>query len=103
MISRHGLTQPRNYLLTYGDASAKKVANKSKATRDDLVTAAQSALASASSAGGNNYASATSYLNAATQTAKANAFDSWSESELKSYLESYGVVCHPFSIPPCSI
>lgn len=81
----------KKYLLTYGDASAKKVANKRKATRDDLVNAAQSAYASASSAGGSTFASATSYISAATQTAKAGAFDTWSESDLKSYLESYGV------------
>lgn len=81
----------KNYLASNGDAAAKQVADKSGATRDDLVSAAQSAYSSASSAGGSNYASVTSYLSKATATAKNAAFDTWSESELKNYLDSYGV------------
>jgi hypothetical protein len=82
----------KNYLLNSGNSAAKKVGESTTATRDDLVEAAQSAYASASSAGGGSYASATSYLAQATQSAKDNVFDTWSESELKSYLDSYGVV-----------
>ncbi|KAL2267070.1 hypothetical protein VTJ83DRAFT_4347 [Remersonia thermophila] len=81
----------REYLASSGDAAAKKVASKSSATRDELVSAAQSAYSSASSAGGSSYASATSYLSRATDAAKASLFETWSESELKSYLDSYGV------------
>ncbi|AEO55078.1 hypothetical protein MYCTH_2298494 [Thermothelomyces thermophilus ATCC 42464] len=81
----------RSYLASSGNAAAKKVAEKTGATRDELVEAAQAAYASASSAGGSSYASATSYLSKATDTAKANVFDTWSESELKAYLDSYGV------------
>lgn len=81
----------KNYILANGDAAAKKIAEKSDATRADLVKAAQSAYASASSAGGDSYASATSYLAKATQTAKNNLFDAWNDSELKTYLDSYGV------------
>ncbi|KAH6635118.1 hypothetical protein B0J18DRAFT_406695 [Chaetomium sp. MPI-SDFR-AT-0129] len=81
----------RNYLASSGNAAAKKVADKSTATRDELVAAAQSAYASASTAGGGSYASATSFLSKATDTAKANVFETWSESDLKSYLDSYGV------------
>ncbi|KLU83934.1 hypothetical protein MAPG_02983 [Magnaporthiopsis poae ATCC 64411] len=81
----------KNYILANGDAAAKKVAEKSDATRADLVKAAQSAYASASSAGGDSYASATSYLAKATQTAKNNLFDTWSDSDVKNYLDSYGV------------
>jgi hypothetical protein len=33
----------------------------------------------------------TSYLASQTAAAKSTAFDSWSESELKNYLDSYGV------------
>jgi len=55
------------------------------------MSAAQSAYSSASSAGGSTYASATSYLASATDAAKQNAFDTWTETELKSYLDSYGV------------
>ncbi|CAJ2512641.1 Uu.00g007600.m01.CDS01 [Anthostomella pinea] len=81
----------RKYLASSGDSAAKKVGESSTATRDELVDAAQSAYASASSAGGGSYASATSFLAQATGSAKQSTFDTWSESDLKSYLDSYGV------------
>lgn len=82
----------KDYLKANGDAAAKKTADKSGATRDELVSAAQSAYTSASSAGGSTYASATSYLTQATDVARKTAFDTWSESDLKNYLDSYGIV-----------
>jgi hypothetical protein len=82
----------KNYLANSGNKAAKKVGDSSSATRDDLVSAANSAYASASTAGGDTYASATSYLSQATQAAKASAFDSWTDTDLKAYLDSYGVV-----------
>lgn len=82
----------KNYLLASGDKNAKKAAEKAGATRDDLYEAAQSAYTSASSAGGDTYASATSYLAKATDSAKQSVFDNWSESELKAYLDGYGFV-----------
>ncbi|TPX11585.1 uncharacterized protein E0L32_007796 [Thyridium curvatum] len=81
----------KKYLEANGNAAAKKTANKAGATRDELVKAAQSAYASASKTGGTQYASATDYLASATQAAKDSIFDTWSESELKAYLDSYGV------------
>jgi hypothetical protein len=84
--------QLKGYVTNTGDSKAQKVAKKAGATRDELVKAANSAYTSASKAGGTQYASATSYLSAATQSAKDATFDQWSESELKSYLDSYGVV-----------
>ncbi|TDZ20828.1 Stress response protein ish1 [Colletotrichum sidae] len=81
----------KNYLSSSSDATAKKVSQKKDASRDELLNAAQSAYSSASSAGGATYASVTSYLSSATDSAKSNVFDTWSESELKSYLDSYGV------------
>lgn len=84
----------KNYLVNSGNDAAKKVGESTSATRDDLVSAAQSAYASASSAGDLSYASATSYLAKATDAAKSNVFDTWSESELKSYLDHYGVPVH---------
>jgi len=48
----------RNYLASSGNAAAKKVSEKTGATRDELVEAAQSAYASASSAGGSSSAEA---------------------------------------------
>lgn len=81
----------KNYLASSGDAAAKKASERAGATRDDLLSAAQSAYTSASSAGGSSYASVASYLAKATDSAKQSAFDNWSESELKSYLDSYGL------------
>ncbi|KAI1480098.1 hypothetical protein K445DRAFT_317467 [Daldinia sp. EC12] len=81
----------KKYLASSGNAAAQKVAESGSATRDELVDAAQSAYSSASSAGGISYASATSYLAQATEAAKKSTFDTWSESELKAYLDSYGV------------
>jgi hypothetical protein len=79
------------YLSKHGDAAAQKAAKKKDATRDELVSAAQSAYASASKTGGANYAAATNYLASASESAKKTAFESWSETELKAYLDSYGI------------
>ena len=68
-----------------------KAANKAGASRDELFKQAQDSYASASKSGGSNYASATSYLASATEAAKETTFDTWSDSELKLYLDSYGV------------
>ncbi|KAK2066958.1 hypothetical protein P8C59_000736 [Phyllachora maydis] len=81
----------KQYLLDSGNAAAKKTAESADATRDDLMQAAQAAYTSASSAGGGVYASATNYLGKATDSAKTSAFDTWSESDIKSYLDSYGI------------
>lgn len=93
----------RDYLKANGDAAAKKTAEKSGATRDELFSAAQSAYTSASSAGGSNYASATNYLAKATDSAKSSVFDTWSESELKNYLDSYGIVSDHSCSVPCNV
>ena len=60
---------------------------KVKGTRDDLITSAKMKYASASSKGGDAWASLTA------QGAKATEylFDQWSDSDLKSFLDSYGV------------
>jgi len=81
----------KNYLASSGNEAAKKVSEKAGATREDLVKAAHDVYTSASSAGGSSWASATSYLAQATDSAKASTFDTWSDSELKSYLDSYGI------------
>ncbi|KAL1899527.1 hypothetical protein Sste5346_002928 [Sporothrix stenoceras] len=81
----------REYLASTGDEAAKKVSEKSGAAREELLKAAKSYYNSASKVGGEQYATATSYLSKATQTAKNNVFDTWSESEIKAYLDSYGI------------
>lgn len=77
----------KNWLGTQNNKAAKK----SGATRDELFKQAQDSYASASKSGGSNYASVTSYLASATSAAKDSTFDTWSDSELKSYLDSYGI------------
>jgi len=78
-------------LQKYLEANGKKYKKNAKATRDDLVKQAQDNYASASKSGGTGYASVTSYLAKQTDAAKDSAFDTWSDSELKNYLDSYGV------------
>ena len=77
--------------MSSGNKAAEKAGNQADATREQLVSAAQVAYASASSTGGSAYASVTSYLAKQTDAAKDSAFDTYSESELKNYLDSYGV------------
>lgn len=93
----------RDFVVKYGDAGSQALANKASATRDDLVSAARSAYSSAVTAGGERYNAVTSYIASASDAAKDNAFDAWSESELKSYLDSFGIVRPPtlflFPIP----
>ncbi|KKY28595.1 putative stress response protein [Phaeomoniella chlamydospora] len=72
-------------------AYLKSQGKKASGTRDQLVKSAQSEYATASSKGGSQYASVTNYLAQQTDAAKDTAFDSWTDSELKSYLDSYGV------------
>jgi len=81
----------RGYLSKNGDAAAKKAAEKKDATRAELVSAANSAYSSASTAGGSAYAAATEYISSASADAKDSVFDSWTETELKAYLDSYGI------------
>ncbi|KAB8291295.1 hypothetical protein EYC80_009981 [Monilinia laxa] len=79
------------YLASSGDVAAKKAAEKSGATRDELVRAAQDSYESASKSSGVAYASVTSYLAQQTDAAKDATFETWSDSDLKAYLDSYGV------------
>ncbi|EXJ87821.1 hypothetical protein A1O1_04748 [Capronia coronata CBS 617.96] len=77
----------KNYLAAHG----KKAKKNADVSRQELVKQAQDTYASASKAGGSNYASITSYLAKQTDAAKDTAFDTWSDSDLKDYLDSYGV------------
>ncbi len=78
-------------LKKYLSTNTKKAQKNTEATRDDLVKQAQDAYASASKSGGSSYASVTSYLASATDAAKDTTFDTWSQSDLKSYLDTYGI------------
>lgn len=59
--------------------------------REKLVKQAQDAYNKASKAGGSSMASATSYMAHATDTAKETTFENWSHSDLKAYLDAYGI------------
>lgn len=78
-------------LQKYLDSQGKKVKKDTEATRNELVQQAQDSYASASKSGGSAYASVTNYLSRETAAAKAEVFDTWSDSDLKDYLDSYGV------------
>jgi len=82
------------YLSANGNKAAQKVSNQADATREQLLSAAQDSYASASKSSGTAYASVTSYLAKQTDSAKDSVFDTWTESELKNYLDSYG-----FNVP----
>jgi len=82
------------YLSSSGNKAAEKVANQAGATREQLLSAAQDSYATASKSSGSAYASVTSYLAKQTDSAKDSVFDTWTESELKNYLDSYG-----FNVP----
>lgn len=77
----------RKWLSTQNNKAAKKAGS----TRDELLKQAQDSYNRASKSGGSNYASVTSYLASATDSAKEVTFDTWTDSELKSYLDSYGI------------
>jgi hypothetical protein len=79
------------YLRKWLETQNKKAAKKAGSNRDELIKQAHAAYSSASKSGGSHYASVTSYLSSATDTAKDSTFDTWSDSELKSYLDSYGI------------
>lgn len=78
-------------LQKYLDSQGKKAKKGAKANRDELMKQAQDQYASASKSGGTSYASVTNYLAKQTDAAKAEVFDTWSDSELKDFLDSYGV------------
>jgi hypothetical protein len=68
-----------------------KVAKKADASREELIKQAKDSYVKASKAGGEHYASATKNIAEATGTAKQATFDNWSHSDLKKYLDSYGI------------
>lgn len=81
----------KKFLATSGNKASQKISNQAGASRDQLLSAAQDAYATASKSSGSAYASVTSYFSQQTDAAKDSVFDTWSESELKNYLDSYGV------------
>lgn len=78
-------------LQKYLESQGKKTKKGVKQSRNELVKQAQDQYASASKKGGSGFASVTNYLAKQTDAAKAEVFDTWSDSDLKDYLDSYGV------------
>lgn len=89
----------KNYLIATGDEASTKIASKSDAAREDLVKAAKSYYSSAAKTGGEQYEAATSFLGKTVQAAKDNLFDTYSDSEIKAYLDSYGIPVPQGSTP----
>lgn len=89
----------KNYLAATGDEASTKIASKSDAAREDLLKAAKSYYATASKTGGEQYDAATSFLGKTVQAAKDNLFDTWSDSDIKAYLDSYGIPVPQGSTP----
>ncbi|PYI20528.1 hypothetical protein BO99DRAFT_401677 [Aspergillus violaceofuscus CBS 115571] len=84
-------TWDTEHLKKYLASMNSKAAHQADITREELVKQAQDTYAQASKAGGDQLASATSYMAQATDVAKDSAFDHWSHSDLKAYLDSYGI------------
>jgi hypothetical protein len=63
------------------------IGKKAKGTRDDLIASAKKIYASASARGGDAWSS----LTAKGAKATGYLFDTWSDSDLKSFLDTYGV------------
>ncbi|OJJ00411.1 hypothetical protein ASPVEDRAFT_39875 [Aspergillus versicolor CBS 583.65] len=78
-------------LKKYLSSVNSKIANRAGVRRDELVNEARESFDKATAAGGSQLASATSYVKEATGNAKDATFDTWSHSDLKEYLDSYGV------------
>ncbi|CAG8363404.1 unnamed protein product [Penicillium salamii] len=84
-------TWDKEHLVKYLSAMNNKAAKKLDASREELIKNAEDSYAKASKAGGEQYASATASLAQATGSAKDATFDQWSHSELKRYLDNYGI------------
>ncbi|KAF3924952.1 hypothetical protein ABW21_db0209550 [Orbilia brochopaga] len=78
-------------LKTWFQQQGQAVSDGAAGSRDELAASAAAGYASASSAGGEAYATVSSALAQATAYVKGNTFETWSDSELKAYLDSYGV------------
>ncbi|KAF8420594.1 putative stress response protein ish1 [Tirmania nivea] len=82
-------------LKKFVDDQANKGANAASAaastTRGELLKQAQKAYDEAKSSGGSAYASVTSAMAKATDSVRQNSFERWSDSDLKNYLDSYGI------------
>lgn len=85
----------KKYLEGQGAKATDKAGSKAQHTREELVAQAKAAYAEAQKSGGTAYSAATSAISSAmsktTDTAKQSTFDTWSDSDLKAYLDSYGI------------
>jgi len=84
-------TWDKEHLLNYLSALNSKAAKKTDASREELIKHAKDSYTKASKSGGEHYASATAAAAKATRSAKDTTFDEWTKSDLKKYLDSYGI------------
>lgn len=80
---------------TYDDlkklVGGDKASSATTTARQELVDQAKKLYDQAKTSGGSSYASITTALTKATDSAKQQTFDTWSDSDLKAYLDSYGI------------
>ncbi|RPB28731.1 hypothetical protein L211DRAFT_818628 [Terfezia boudieri ATCC MYA-4762] len=81
----------KKYVDDQASKGAKAASSAAVTTREELLKQAQKAYDEAKSSGGSTYASVTSAMAKATDSAKQNTFETWSDSDLKNYLDSYGI------------
>ncbi|KAJ5760773.1 hypothetical protein N7520_007929 [Penicillium odoratum] len=84
-------TWDKEHLLKYLSAVNDKYAKKADASREELAKYAEENYVKASKVGGDKYASATAAAARATGSIKDTTFEQWSQSDLKKYLDSYGI------------
>uniref|UniRef100_A0A060SW23 ARAD1A01738p n=1 Tax=Blastobotrys adeninivorans TaxID=409370 RepID=A0A060SW23_BLAAD len=69
----------------------EKQGKKAQGTRDELVASAQNVYSSAAQAGGETYDNIVKSLSDQWDSTKKVSFEKWSDSDLKAYLDTYGI------------
>ena len=81
----------KKYVDDRANSGAEAASSAASTTREELLKKAQMAYDEAKFSGGSAYASVTSAMAKATDSVKQNTFEAWSDSDLKNYLDSYGI------------
>jgi hypothetical protein len=81
----------KKYVESQGNKASKAATDTTTKTRDELVKEAKAVYAAAVASGGSTLESVKSAIAQTTDAAKASTFETWSDSDLKAYLDSYGI------------
>ena len=81
----------KKYIDDQVNKGANAASSATSTTREELLKQAQKTYDEAKSSGGSAYASVISTMAKATDSVKQNTFETWSDSDLKNYLDSYGI------------